>query len=290
MTQTARKFLRLITTLVLLAAGSSAFAQGNLSLEVFTSTPHGYEVTSTLIYGANGVLLIDPQFLLPEAAQVVEMIRKSGKPLEMIYTTHAHPDHFLGVAEVLKAFPGARYVALPEVRERMITSWPGRRNFWYPTYGDELPGEEAILPEALAAPELVFEGHHFPITSEQVGLDGAGNSFVYIPELAAVVAGDIIFNSHLRPPVDTAPVFATFARIAALQPRIIVAGHQAKGAASDAGVIDFIKGYIEYFHAAKAESGNAEELIARMKEQYPGLGRVDALEQAANTAFAAATP
>src|SRR5690606_12995691 len=112
-----------------------------------------------------------------------ELIKKSGKPLTMIYSTHAHPDHFLGVEAVKAAFPDARYVALPEVRERMITAWPGRRNFWYPTYGEELPGEEPILPEALSAPQLEFDGHVFPITPEQIGLDGAGNSFVHIAEL-----------------------------------------------------------------------------------------------------------
>lgn len=256
-----------------------------LQLEVFTSTAHGYAVTSTLVYGENALLLIDPQFLLSEARQVADMIKATGLSDITIYSTHAHPDHFLGVAAILDAFPDAKYVALPEVRERMITSWPSRRNFWYPTYGDDLPSEEAILPQALSAPVLTLEGHEFPITGEQVGLDGAGNSFVHIPALDAVVAGDIIFNSHLRPPADTAPLYETLARIAALEPEIVVAGHQAKGASSDASVLEFIPQYIDTFHVQRAAAANAEELVQRMKDLYPGLGREDALEQAATTAF-----
>lgn len=264
---------------------AAADAGASLRLEVFTSTAHGYAVTSTLVYGENELLLIDPQFLLSEARQVAAMIKATGLTDITIYSTHAHPDHFLGVAAILEAFPDARYVALPEVRKRMITSWPGRRNFWYPTYGDDLPSEEAILPEALSAPVLTLEGHEFPITAEQVGLDGAGNSFVHMPALDAVVAGDIIFNSHLRPPADTAPLYATLARIAALEPEIVVAGHQAKGASSDASVLQFIPQYIDTFHAQRAASANAEELVQRMKDLYPGLGREDALEQAATAAF-----
>lgn len=271
--------------LALLSTSTHA-ADAPLQLDVFTSSAHGYAVTSTLVYGPNELLLIDPQFLKSEAQQVVDMIKATGRELTQIYSTHAHPDHFLGVATILEAFPDAKYVALPEVRERIVTAWPGRRNFWYPTYGDELPGEEAILPEALSEPKLVLEGHEFPITGEQIGLDGAGNSFVHIPALDAVVTGDIIFNSHLRPPADTAPLYETLDRIAALNPKIVVAGHQAKGADSDSDVLAFIPKYIEDFRAARAESANAEELIAKMKAKYPGLGREDALEQAANTAFA----
>jgi len=276
----------LALSLSLSAAVPVVAADAPLHLDVFTSTANGYAVTSTLVYGDNELLLIDPQFLKGEARQVVDMIKATGRELTQIYSTHAHPDHFLGVATILEAFPDAKYVALPEVRERIVTAWQGRRNFWYPTYGDELPSEEAILPEALPEPVLTLEGHKFPITKEQIGLDGAGNSFVYIPELDAVVAGDIIFNSHLRPPADTAPLYETLARIKALNPKIVVAGHQAKGADSDADVLTFIPEYIDYFRSARMESANAEELIAKMKAKYPGLGREDALEQAANQAFA----
>lgn len=278
------------TLLALSFSQAKAASDTGLQLEVFTSTAHGYAVTSTLVYGEKDLLLIDPQFLLSEARQVVDKIKATGRTLTTIYSTHAHPDHFLGVAAILEAFPDAKYVALPQVRERITTAWPARRNFWYPTYGDDLPSEQAILPEALSEPKLVLEGHEFPITGEQIGLDGQGNSFVHIPELDAVVTGDIVFNSHLRPPADTAPLYATLARIKALNPKIVVAGHQAQGADSDADVLEFIPAYIDAFAKAKAESANAEQLIARMKAMYPDLGRVDALEQAATTAFAPPAP
>lgn len=256
-----------------------------LTLATFTSTPHGYAVTSTLVYGERELLLIDPQFLLSEARQVVELISSTGRELTTIYTTHPHPDHFLGVAAVLEAFPDARYVALPQVRESMVTSWPARRNFWYPTYGDDLPSEEAILPEALPEPKLVLEGYEMQITGGQVGLDGPGNSFVHIPAIDAVVTGDIIFNSHLRPPADTAPLYSTLDRIAALNPKIVVAGHQAKGTPNDPQVLNFIREYIGAFKLARLLSDSPESLQEKMLALYPNLGRKDALEQAAQQAF-----
>jgi glyoxylase-like metal-dependent hydrolase (beta-lactamase superfamily II) len=281
-TRTTLSALALITAL---QTSPLQAADAPLQLDVFTSSATGYAVTSTLVYGEDELLLIDPQFLKSEAQQVVDLIKATGRELTLIYSTHAHPDHFLGVATILEAFPDAKYVALPEVRERIVTAWPARRNFWFPTYGDELPSEVAILPEALSEPVLVLEGHEFPITGEQVGPDGAGNSFVHIPQLDAVVTGDIVFNSHLRPPADTAPLYETLDRIAALNPKIVVAGHQGKDSDSDADVLTFIPEYIDAFAEARASSANAEELVMKMKEKYPGLAREDALEQAANTAF-----
>lgn len=260
---------------------------GPLTMEVFTSDVPGYSVTSTLVYGDNDLILIDPQFLLPQAEIVVEMIRATGKRLTTIYTTHAHPDHFLGVPAILDAFPDADYVALPEVRERMITSWPSRRNFWVQTYGEDvLPGPEPVLPSPLQDPPMLsLEGYDMPITREQIGLDGGGNSFVHIPVINAVVTGDIIFNSHLRPPADTAPLYETLDRIAALNPDFVVAGHQAKGATSEASVLGFVREYIGAFKMARMLSANPAELQEKMLQMYPGLGRTDALEQAATRAF-----
>lgn len=285
--------LLLLTSLCLQANAQAADAPSvekisgdKLNMEVFTSSEHGYSVTSTLVYGDKDLVLIDPQFLKSEANQVVELIKASGRKLTTIYSTHAHPDHFLGVATILQAFPDAHYVALPQVRERIVTAWPNRRNFWLPTYGDELPSAVPILPDALPSPPmLTLEGHQMPITGEQIGLDGPGNSFVSIPDLKAVVAGDIIFNSHLRPPADTAPVYATLDRIAALNPSYVVAGHQAKGAKSDARVLGFIREYIGAFRMARMLSKTPEELQEKMKGLYPQLGRVDALEQASTAAF-----
>ena len=170
---------------------------------------------------------------------MAERIRQTGRTLTTVYTTHAHPDHFLGVVAILEEFPEARYVAVPEVAERMVTSWPARRNFWVATYGDDLPSEEAILPEPLEGP-MLLEGHELVVTSEVMG-DGPGNSFVHIPVLDAVVAGDIIFNnSHFSPPADPTPLFETLDMIAALEPDILVAGHQAIGTPNDPGAIDFM--------------------------------------------------
>ena len=120
---------KVLTVALLLSIVMTAGAQNKLKLEVYTSPPNGYSVTSTIISGPNEVMVIDPQFLLSEAEHVIDRIHSMKKPLTLIYSTHAHPDHMFGVAALKKAFPNARYVAAPEAIERAKTGWPARRNF-----------------------------------------------------------------------------------------------------------------------------------------------------------------
>ena len=253
--------------------------QSSLKLEVYTSSPRGYSVTSTIVSGPNAVMVIDPQFLLSEARQVIARIRATGKPLTLIYSTHAHPDHMFGVAALKEAFPNARYVATPEAIERAKTGWPARRNFWVMEYGEaDLPSATAILAEPLPANNtLVFEGETLTVTKEVMGADGAGNSFVHIPSLNAVVAGDIVFhNSHFGIPADMAGWNATIARIEALNPRILVAGHQTQSTNNEPKeAISFMRTYIAEIAAMKASSTSAMDYEKKILAKFPNLALAD---------------
>ena len=56
-----------IFLVVLSLVASTAPAQSTLQTKVFTGSPEGYYVTSTLIYGDKDAILVDPQFLSSEA-------------------------------------------------------------------------------------------------------------------------------------------------------------------------------------------------------------------------------
>jgi glyoxylase-like metal-dependent hydrolase (beta-lactamase superfamily II) len=256
-----------------------------LSLQVYTSNDYGYATTSTIVSGAREAVLIDPQFLASDARKVAAMIRAGGKTLTTIYTTHAHPDHFFGVAVIKAEFPNARYVALPPVAERIKTAWPARRTFWLPTYGNELPSETAIVPEPLAAPALTLEGETMPITGEVMG-DGPGNSFVWIPSLGAVVSGDTVFyRRHIGVPADPKLWLETLDKIDALQPRILVSGHKPASAPDDPAATTWLRGYIADFNTFRTQSKTGAELKAKMLAKYGDAAMPARLDQSIEQAF-----
>ena len=262
----------LLATIVFAAAAS---AQSKLQLKVHTgSGANGYDVNSTMISGEKDMLVIDPQFTLSQAHRLTAEILESKKNLALIYVTHPHPDHLFGLAVLKQAFPSARIVTLPATVNAAKNAWPARQKFWVGTYGSNIPGPEPVLPEELSTPVLTLEGEQFPITGGVQG-DGPGNSFVYIPSLKAVVAGDTVFDRvYFGVPKDKAREdwMKTLDQISALKPAILVPGHEGLGAKHDLSAIEFMKKYIADWDADVAASGSAAEMRARVVKQYPGLG------------------
>jgi glyoxylase-like metal-dependent hydrolase (beta-lactamase superfamily II) len=263
------------TLLAAFAIAAAAGAQSNLQLKVHTGRgASGYDVNSTMISGERDMLVIDPQFSLSEAHRLAAEILESKKSLTLIYISHPHPDHFFGLAVLKQAFPSAKIVALPATASAIKNAWPARQKFWFATYGNNIPGPDPVLPEELSTPVLTLEGEQFPITGGVQG-DGPGNSFVYIPSLKAVVAGDTVFDRvYFGVPKDKAREewMKTLDQIAALQPAILIPGHEGPGAKHDLSAIAFMKKYIADWDANVSASKDAAEMRAKVAKQYPGLG------------------
>jgi glyoxylase-like metal-dependent hydrolase (beta-lactamase superfamily II) len=283
------------TVLLIAAAAALAIAipraQSKLTLKVHTGRGQtGYDVNSTMISGEKDMLVIDPQFSLSEAHKLAAEILESKKNLAVIYTTHAHPDHLFGLAVLKQAFPDAKIVALPATVNAAKTGWPARQKFWFATYGSNIPGPDPVLPEPLAEPVLSLEGEQFPITGGVQGADGPGNSFVYIPSLKAVVTGDIVFDRvYFGVPRDAAREnwLKTINQITALNPAVVIPGHEGPGATHDMKAVDFMKKYIADWDVNVVRSRDAVEMKANVLRQYPGLGMEFTLADRVATYFPA---
>jgi glyoxylase-like metal-dependent hydrolase (beta-lactamase superfamily II) len=121
---------------------------------------------------------------------------------------------------------------------------------------------------------LTLEGEQFPITAGVQG-DGPGNSFVYIPSLRTVVAGETVFDHvYFGVPKDKSREewMKTLDQITALNPRVIIPGHEGPGATRDLATLAYMKKYIADWDANVASSKNAAEMRAKVVKQYPGLG------------------
>lgn len=69
-------------------------------------------ISCTLIHSDKEAVLVDTLITISQAKDLGDWIEKviPKKKLTTIYITHGHGDHFFGIPQLLKRFPGARAV------------------------------------------------------------------------------------------------------------------------------------------------------------------------------------
>src|SRR4030042_637050 len=103
---------------------------GSLATKVFFSDESGFAVASVIVMGEKNAALIDAQWSLSNGHRVAAEILETGKRLETIYISHAHPDHYFGLGPVAEAFPEAQVVALPVVARTINKQMFGKVGYW----------------------------------------------------------------------------------------------------------------------------------------------------------------
>src|SRR4029077_10525376 len=108
-------------SLLFLILYPSAFAAGQraFSIKVVTSIDDQFWVNAVIIEGTHEVMLVDAQLTKPNAERVLQEIKETKKPLSIIYITHEHADHFLGLEVFKEAYPGVRITANSTVTDRI---------------------------------------------------------------------------------------------------------------------------------------------------------------------------
>ncbi len=278
---------RILLAMLFTWLAGAASAQSKLHLRVFTSGSDGFSVNSTLIYGDKDAILVDTQFVLSEAHRVAAMILESRKNLTTVYITHGHPDHYFGLAVLKQAFPNAKFVALPATVAAIRNGWEGRRKFWTPEFGFNLPTTGPILPDELQGDTLTLEGETLQVVGGVTG-DGPNNSYIWIPSLRAVIAGDIVFSgAYFTPPKMPEDWLKTLDQIADLKPITVISGHEKAGARNDASTIGFMKRYIHDYNEALESSNTAAEFRSKITRKYPNFALERLIVSAAEGAFPA---
>ena len=243
-----------------------------LKVTPLVGTPQGFFVTSTLVTGEKEAILIDSAFTLADAHRAVAAVLDSGKTLTTIYVTHAHPDHYFGLAALKAAFPNAKIVARADTIADINKTSKAKLDQWKPMYGANLT-DAPVVPEPLTGDTLTLEGEKLQITGGVQG-DDPHNSFVWIPSVKTVIGGDTLYNGvHVWTAETKAPArkawLQTLDKIEKLKPEVVISGHQTPDVKSDASAIAFTRDYLKAFDAALTGSKTGAEVLEKVKAKYP---------------------
>jgi glyoxylase-like metal-dependent hydrolase (beta-lactamase superfamily II) len=78
--------------------GDGAWVSFAAPIHTFTASEDGSLVNSHVIEFPSQVFVIDAQYTLPRAREVVRYAQALRKPMTRLIVTHYHPDHVLGAA------------------------------------------------------------------------------------------------------------------------------------------------------------------------------------------------
>jgi glyoxylase-like metal-dependent hydrolase (beta-lactamase superfamily II) len=269
----------------------------HLHLDVYTSPLRNLDnggqfspTTSTLVFGPTESVLVDTQYMSDDVDEVIRRIVATGTTLTTIYATHAHADHYFGLERLLERFPHAHAVAAPVVAAEIAAANEANRANW----ADMFKGvalDNTVIPEPLDGDTITVDGD--VLRAVVVGqADIPNNTVVHIPSLAAVVAGDVIYNG-INPflaasdPDGWRGWLESIAKVAALDPRIIVAGHKRPELPDDdiTASLGATSSYIRDFMTEVELARGSRDLVERMQRRYPDFGNPSALILSAVTAL-----
>jgi|SRR3984893_413817 len=256
-----------------------------MSIKVFTSPDDQFWTNSTIIEGAHEVMLVDAQLTKSSAERVLQQIKDTRKPLSLIYITHEHADHFLGLEVFKDAYPGARIIANSAVVERINKVYQEKIDKWKKILGSGATSH-AVAISKYDADFIEFENSRIEILKKVQG-DTDENTMLWLPEQRTLIAGDTAFNDMHVYTAETDRNARenwsnTLRKIRKLKPSVVIPGHSKVGALLDATTaVDFTERYLLVFEEELKRAKDPESLVKAMKDEFPSADLTLAIERGA---------
>lgn len=261
-----------------IALSASAFA-AELSYKVYNpQTQAIFPVTSTLITGEKDAVLVDAQFSVNDAKNLVKIIQDSGKSLKYIVITAGDPDYYFGLEPLVQAFPDAKVIATPEVVKHIQATKEGKFAYWGPILKSGAPSQ-IIVPNVIEDKSIELEGERIEIKAP-----GKYASYLWVPSNRTILGGVGLSSGIHLWTADTQSKQArdewkkVLKQMNRLRPSAVIPGHYIGDIPTGTQAIDFTYHYLVDVDKVLKDHKDSASVIAKLKEKYPNFADESSLE------------
>lgn len=250
-----------------------------INTKVFLSSDmnDGFGVTSTIIYGDTAAILVDAQFTLANAHRLVADLMELKRDLKVIYLTHLHPDHYLGLEVIKSVYPNAEVVAYKKAADDINQAYDFKIDYWGNTILKSNGANIKFDVTRLEDEVIYLEGQPINILGILCG-DCVDIAALWIPSTRTLVASDLVFSgchvwvADMRSPEQVNQWLETLDKLEALEPAVVIPGHSSFPALTlSPSAIGFTRQYINDFFKQLPTAADADGLKTAMERIYPGL-------------------
>ncbi len=239
---------------------------GPVNIHTYVAPELGTRVTSHIIETGNQLVMVDAQLLRGAAFEANAYIESLGKPLERIYVSHQHPDHWVGAENFDAPLISTTGVAAG-ISEYIDTTGTTQ-------LASLLPADQ--VPESLRLPEVGVEAGSDTIDGVNFEFDvildaeAPEQIILRIPDAGVIVLQDMLFSNTHMYPLGNRPhwieVLNDLRRFQAEGYDTLLAGH---GVPTTFGEIDAVIDYLNTQDEIIASAETPDQAIATMRERYP---------------------
>jgi glyoxylase-like metal-dependent hydrolase (beta-lactamase superfamily II) len=241
--------------------------RSSVSIHTFTAPEAGWLVNSHIVEFPSQLFVVDTQYTLPFAKEVVRYAANLKKPLTRLYVTHYHPDHLLGAS----GFDAPLY-ALSSVAEKIAAVGDRVASEEHEKVGNDIPEKARRVDHHVEEGEEVVDGVRI-VHRHLRGAETEDALVIALPAANAIIVQDLVYN-YVHP-FFAERRFQTWR--AALQEYrklpydLILPGHGLPGGME---IYDQMLDYINFAEDALAKAVDRADFRRRLLEHFPDHGGV----------------
>jgi glyoxylase-like metal-dependent hydrolase (beta-lactamase superfamily II) len=232
-------------------------------IHTFTA-PEAFLANSThVIETGNALVLVDSQFVVPYAQAFRAYADGLGKPIERVFLSHGHVDHFFGLGAAFGDVPAHAAPATIELLERAGESMRADRA---KQYGPLVP-DRIVLPGHGVVPGVeMIDGVKYEI---EVIADAECDAqlLIALPDFGVAIVQDLVYSgAHVYVTPDTRNWVSVLGRLAESAFDVFLAGH---GPVADRAEVRRNMEYLTFAQRTLAQAADPDAFKAAMLAAYP---------------------